>query len=79
MLKFLTTHYNDFIIAICTVFYKKRFDFWSCVTEVREVFEDDMLFPSGSFPDAGEVDKPFRAGHTGIEAGRVNVVVNVNL
>ena len=33
-----------------------------------------MCFPSGSFPDAGGVDEPFKPYCTGTEAGRAHVL-----
>lgn len=56
------------------MFYRKRFVVWSCVTAVREVFKDGNAFPSGSCPDAGGVDEPFKPGCADTEARRAHML-----
>ena len=48
-------------IVICTVFYRKRFVVWSCVTGVREVFRDGNAFPKWELPRCRRGGRAFQA------------------
>ena len=48
-------------IAVCTVFYRKRFVVWSSVTGVREVFQDGDAFPKWEFPRCRRGGQAFQA------------------
>lgn len=68
--------YNDFIIAIYTVFCRK--DLWSCVTEVREALANAVLVNKSEFPRRGRMSEHHRPTGTGMEAGRT-CVLNMSL